>query len=74
MSSFARVTPECTVGAVLSRYPSTATIFHLVRLDLHHHADDTVREAAVHAGTDLGVLLSLLEASACASLAATGIR
>ena len=74
MSSFVRFTGTCTIQEVLSRYPSTATIFHLLGLDDSCRAETTLRDAAAHTDTDLGVLLAMLEASACASLAGTRSR
>ncbi|MEO7711338.1 MAG: hemerythrin [Gemmatimonadaceae bacterium] len=69
---FARVTAACTVNEVLSRYPSTAPIFHELRLDTCCRANSTLLDAAAFARTDLRILLSMLEASAHESFAGTG--
>ncbi len=74
MSSFVRFSATCTIEEVLSRYPSTATIFHLLGLDTACRPETTLRDAAAHTDADLGVLLAMLEASACASLAGARSR
>jgi iron-sulfur cluster repair protein YtfE (RIC family) len=73
-SPIVHVTAADTVNEVLVRYPATAPVFHLLGLDTCCRAHTPLSEAAAHARTDLGVLLSMLEASACASLAASGRR
>lgn len=73
-SPFVHVTAASTVNEVLTRYPTTAPIFHLLGLDTCCRAHSTLRDAAAHARTDLGVLLSMLEASVCASFVGTGSR
>ena len=67
MSQFVYVTASSTVNDVLGRYPSTAPIFRLLGLDTCCGANRSLRDAAAHARTDLGVLLSMLEASVAAS-------
>jgi iron-sulfur cluster repair protein YtfE (RIC family) len=69
---FVHVTANHTVNEVLVRYPSTASIFHLLGLDTCCRAHMPLSDAAAHARTDLGVLLSMLEASVCASLVGAG--
>lgn len=71
---FVHVTATATVDEVLRQYPATATIFHLLGLDTCCRAHLSLTDAAALARTDLGVLLSMLEASVCASFAATGRR
>ena len=71
---FVHVTATHTVNEVLVRYPSTAPIFHLLGLDTCCRAHMRLADAATHARTDLGVLLSMLEASVCASFVGTGSR
>jgi iron-sulfur cluster repair protein YtfE (RIC family) len=68
-SPFVLVTASCTVADVLARYPATTPIFNLLGLDSCCGTRLTLSQAAEHARTDLGVLLSMLEAAACASLA-----
>lgn len=70
---FVLVTATCTVDEIHRRYPATGSIFSLLRLDNCCGAKLTLREAAARAGTDLGVLLSMLEAAACASLVGAGV-
>jgi iron-sulfur cluster repair protein YtfE (RIC family) len=70
-SSFVHLTASSTVNEVLARYPATAPIFHLLGLDSCCRAHSTLREAAAHAHTDLRDLLSMLQASASASLVGT---
>ncbi len=67
MSPFVRVTAASTVNEVLTNYPATAPILHVFGLDACCRANSTLRDAAAHVHADLGVLLSLLETSACAS-------
>jgi iron-sulfur cluster repair protein YtfE (RIC family) len=69
---FVHVTAADTVNQVLVRYPATASIFHLLGLDTCCRAHMPLSDAAAHARTDLGVLLSMLEASVCASFAGAG--
>jgi iron-sulfur cluster repair protein YtfE (RIC family) len=73
-SPFVHISADDTVNVVLGRYPATAPIFHLLGLDTCCRAHLTLGDAAVQARTDLGVLLSMLEASASASFAASGRR
>jgi iron-sulfur cluster repair protein YtfE (RIC family) len=70
MSPFVHVTANCTVNDVLGRYPATAPVIRQLGLDTCCDADRTLREAATQARTDLGVVLSMLEASASASFGA----
>jgi iron-sulfur cluster repair protein YtfE (RIC family) len=74
MSPFVHVTANCTVNEVLGRYPVTAPVFHLLGMDTCCGANASLRDAAAEAGTDLAVLLSMLEASVCASLVGAGSR
>jgi regulator of cell morphogenesis and NO signaling len=69
---FVYVTATSTVDDIMRRYPATGSIFSLLGLDTCCGAKLTLRDAAYRAGTDLGVLLSMLEASACASLVGAG--
>jgi iron-sulfur cluster repair protein YtfE (RIC family) len=71
---FVYVTATSTVEEVLLRFPSTAPIFHLLGLDTCCRANMPLSQAAAHAQTDLGVLLSMLEASVCASFVGSGSR
>jgi iron-sulfur cluster repair protein YtfE (RIC family) len=73
-SPLVHIGADDTVNDVLGRYPATASIFHLLGLDTCCRAHLTLGDAAVHARTDLAVLLSMLEASACASFAGSGRR
>jgi iron-sulfur cluster repair protein YtfE (RIC family) len=73
-SPFVHIIASKTVNEVLSQYPATAPIFQLLGLDTCCGAHLTLGDAALRARTDLGVLLSMLEASACASFAASGRR
>ena len=67
MSPFVHVTAASTVNEVLANYPGTAPILHVFGLDTCCRASSTLRDAAAHVHADLGVLLTLLETSACAS-------
>jgi iron-sulfur cluster repair protein YtfE (RIC family) len=71
---FVHVTANNTVNEVLVRYPATVSIFHLLGLDTCCRAHLRLSDAAAHARSDLGVLLSMLEASVCASLVGAGSR
>lgn len=71
-SPFGHVTATSTVDDVLRRYPSTSPVFNLLGMDTCCRAKLTLREAAAQGGTDLAVLLSMLEAAVCASFAAAG--
>lgn len=73
-SAFVHVTASGTVNEVLSRSPAAAPIFHLLGLDTCCRAHSTLRDAAESARTDLVVLLSMLEASGCASFTGAGSR
>ena len=73
-SPFVHITAGNTVNEVLGQYPATAPVFHLLGLDTCCRGNLSLTDAAALARTDLGVLLSMLEASACASFAGTGKR
>ena len=72
-SPFVHVTAGNTVNEVLTRYPATAPVFHLLGMDTCCRGNLSLTEAAALARTDLGVVLSMLEASVCASFARTGV-
>jgi iron-sulfur cluster repair protein YtfE (RIC family) len=73
-SAFIHVTSASTVDEVLGQYPATAPVFHELGLDTCCGAHMSLSDAATAARTDLGVMLSMLEASACASFAAARRR